>query len=291
MGIRAWMGARLLALGLLLGALVPAVAVERQALESSLVVSGEITVGPDGAVREYRLDPKAPIGQDVRGYLDGLIRGWQFAPVQQAGAPVGVRAPMRLRLVARALDAEGKRYGVRLASAWFGAAKDSDGAGSGGNGLAARQMTPPTYPEQALQAGYAGTVYLLLRVDASGVPQDVATEQVDLYTVGDDPREVQKMQRVLARAAESGARHWRLAVSPALGPGPHIVRIPVDFVLRGEASSELGQWRTYLPGPRNRDIPWAREPLQAAGSPGAEPPNAISLLGGGGPHLRTPVEG
>ena len=290
MGIRAWMGARLLALGLLLGALVPAVAVERQALESSLVVSGEITVGPDGAVREYRLDPKAPIGQDVRGYLDGLIRGWQFAPVQQAGAPVGVRAPMRLRLVARALDAEGKRYSVRLASTWFGASKDSDGAGGGGKALTARQMTPPTYPEEALQAGYTGTVYLLLRVDADGVPQDVATEQVDLYTVGNE-RLMQQMRRVLARAAESGARRWRLAVSPALGPGPHIVRVPVDFILGGEASSELGQWRTYLPGPRNRDIPWARGPLQAAGSPGAEPPNAISLLGGGGPHLQTPIGG
>ncbi len=80
-------------------------------------------------------------------------------------------------------------------------------------------------------------------------------------------------------------------MSSALGPGPHIVRVPVDFILGGEASSEPGRRRTYLPGPRNRDIPWAQEALQAAGGPGAEPPNAISLLGGGGPHLHTPVEG
>ncbi|WP_240096257.1 hypothetical protein [Thermomonas flagellata] len=186
------MGARLLAPGLLPGALVPAAAVERQALESRLVVAGEITLGPDGAIREYRPDPKAPIGQDVRGFLDGSIRGWQFELVREAGEPVDVRAPMR----------------QRLASAWFGDPKGGDGAGP-------CRMPAPIYPEDALRFGYAGNVYLLLRVDANGIPQDAATEQVDLYTVGNE-RLMQQIRRVLAAGRVVRARP-RSAHRPGAG--------------------------------------------------------------------------
>ncbi len=141
--------------------------------------------------------------------------------------------------------------------------------------------------------GGKGTVYLLLRIGHDGRVEEVATEQVNL-TVAGTSQQMDQLRALLKQASENAARRWTFK-PPTKGPeatGPYWVgRIPVTFLFAGETPVAAGEWETYIPGPRNFDIPWALEELRTAGSPDAMPDGLLAALKGSPRLLNPPGDG
>lgn len=263
-------------------------AVKKQA-ESSLQVSGTITIAPDGSVRSHTLDPKAPLGEQLAAFVDRSVQAWRFQPVIVDGKAVTAQVPMHLRLVATHAS-EGK-VNVEIASTYFGTREDVSTTDYP-RGI---RRTPPRYPDDALYMGGKGVVYLILEVGRDGKVANVDAEQVNLRVAGTEGQ-MELLRRSFSNAARRAAKSWQFEVPTT---GPHVdspswlVRVPVEFVLRGpgEKQPEDGQWDTYIPGPRNYGMPWAGDWLKAAGSPDALPGGGEFPLEQGATLLSPPVRG
>lgn len=281
------------AMALLCGLLVAAGAVAggrgskaRAQAESSLQVSGTITIGKDGSVLAHTLDPKAPLGQPLTEFVNKAVAAWRFAPIRVDGELVNAKVPMHLRLVAK--RAEDDKVSVTIASSYFG----SNDAVATTENPSSIKLTPPKYPQRALHMGGQGTVYLIVQVDRGGKVANVDAEQVNLRVAGSE-KDMAMIRDQFTDAAVRVARGWTFAI-PTTGEGADdanwLVRVPVDFVLRGPGGSERtpGSWDTYIPGPRNKGMPWAQEKLHTAGSPDALPGDGVYPLRQGA-TLLTPL--
>lgn len=258
----------------------------RAQAESSLQVSGTITIGKDGSVIAHTLDPKAPLGEPLTQFVSKAVAAWRFAPIRVDGELVNAKVPMYLRLVAR--RAEGDTLNVTIASSYFG----SNDAVAKTDNPSSIKLTPPRFPQKALYMGGQGTVYLIVQVDRAGKVANVDAEQVNLRVAGSE-RDMAMIRDQFTEAAVRVARGWTFTV-PTTGEtaddASWLVRVPVDFVLSGpgEAQRTPGSWDTYIPGPRNMGMPWAQEKLQTAGSPDALPDDGVYPLRQGA-TLLTPL--
>ncbi len=80
-------------------------------------------------------------------------------------------------------------------------------------------LTPPRYPKDAMDAGLEGSVELKIRMDASGIPQQIVILRSQPAGVFD-------------AAVLAAARQWRLVPDKVHGrPVPTTVRVPVQFAL------------------------------------------------------------
>ena len=140
--------------------------------------------------------------------------------------------------------------------------------------------------------GGKGVVYLLVEVGRDGKVANVDAEQVNLGVVGGE-REMDVLRSQFTAAALRAAKGWTFAI-PTTGNQANddswILRVPVQFVLTGpgEQQHKEGTWDTYIPGPRNMEIPWAQKKLKTAGSPDALPDDGIYPLRQGA-TLLTPL--
>ena len=281
------------AMALLCGCLVAAGAVAggrgakaRAQAESSLQVSGTITIGKDGNVLAHTLDPKAPLGEPLTQFVNKAVAAWRFTPIRVDGELVNARVPMHLRLVAK--RAGDDKVSVTIASSYFG----SNEAMAATDNPSSTKLTPPKFPQQALHMGGQGTVYLIVQVDRAGKVANVDAEQVNLRVAGSE-RDMAFIRDQFTDAAVRAARGWTFAI-PTTGEGADdanwLVRVPVDFVLTGPdmRKREAGTWDSYIPGPRNMGMPWAQEKLQTAGSPDALPDEGVYPLRQGA-TLLTPL--
>jgi len=245
----------------------------RQQAESSLRVSGSLVVGPDGKVASHELDPEAPLTPALKAFVDDSIRGWRFQPVLVDGKAVRAKVPMSLRLVARRAD-DGK-FSVAIASTYFGSTEDVPPT----DRLRSMRLTPPRFPSGALAMGGKGVVYLVVQVGRDGKVVNVDAEQVNLRVAGTDGQ-MAEVRKQFSDAAVRVARGWTFTI-PTTGPAANdatwLVRVPVDYRLDGERQRENG-WDTYIPGPRNFEMPWAAEKLRMAGSPDALPDAGVYPL-------------
>lgn len=255
----------------------------RKTLESSMLVTGTITIRPDGTVQEHALDPKIELPDELRTFIANAAARWRFEPVKVDGRAVTAKAPMSLRLVAKQTEDGG--YAIRITGTEFANDKDAPS----GTMVEIKHRVPMSYPVSALRMGGKGTVYLLVRVARDGRAMDVEAEQVNLRVVGNS-KQMQFLRDELARSAIQGVKRWTFT-PPTSGPeaaAPHwIGRIAVNYVMGRESHAEVGEWDTYVPGPRNTRIPWAEERLRTAGSPDAVPEGGFRALGSG-PRLLTP---
>lgn len=227
----------------------------RKHAEASMVVTGQIEIGPDGAVRACTLDQPDKLPSPVADLVRQGAAAWRFEPVVRDGAPIAARAPMNVRVVARP-EEDGKTFSLRIAGATFGDGPSEEQPHY-------KRRAAPSYPQEAVQARVAGTVYLIVRVGRDGTVADVAPEQVNL-TVVDNERGMRRWRKVLADASISAARNWTFEL-PSAGPhkddGEWIVRVPVAFHLREWGApdrSGYGTWEGYIPGPKE-SIPWLDE--------------------------------
>ncbi|HSD17465.1 MAG TPA: energy transducer TonB [Thermomonas sp.] len=258
----------------------------REQVESSLQLSGTITIGKDGSVLAHTLDPQAPLGEPLTAFVQKAVAGWRFVPIMVDGQAVNARVPMHLRLVAK--RAEDDKVSVTIASSYFGS---NEGMATTDNPGSTR-LAPPQYPKVAQRMGGEGTVYLIVQVDRGGKVANVDAEQVNLRVAG-TKNEMTRLRDMLTAAAVRAARDWTFT-PPTTGETANddhwLIRVPVDFVLLGPGDKprKEGGWDTYIPGPRNMGMPWAQEKLKTAGSPDALPGNGAYPLRQGA-TLLTPL--
>ncbi len=287
MATRAMIG---MVLALLLAAGMPAeagggrAAVRKQA-ESSVLVSGTVTIGPDGAVLAQTLDPKAPLGEPLTRFVNESVAKWRFEPILVDGKAVPAKVAMHLRLVAK--PAEDGKVSVKIASTHFGS-NEAIAATDNPKGI---KLTPPQYPSDALSMGGKGTVYLIVQVGRDGKTANVDAEQVNLRVVGTES-EMDMLRKSLTNAAVRAAKRWTFAIPTTgeqAGQDHWLVRVPVEFAFHGDKLAKPGEWDTYIPGPRNMGMPWAEEKLRMAGNPDALPEGGIYPLQQGAKLLADPA--
>lgn len=277
------MSKRMIGLALLLAAACVAATAQagneraaRKQIESSLLLKGTITIARDGSVMAHTLDSTDALGDALAKFVDASIDKWHFAPVEVGGKVVNAKVLMSLRLIANQ-GADGKMT-VRIANTHFGSSADGPASGD----VRSTELAPPKYPETALRSGGKGTVYLIAQVGRDGAVMNVDAEQVNLRVVGSE-RDMALMRKLFTDAAVRAARRWTFT-PPTTGVSANedswLVRIPVTFVIgdKGTKVPTQAGWDSYVPGPRNMDMPWAREQLKMAGSPDALPEGGVYPL-------------
>ncbi|GGA79572.1 hypothetical protein GCM10011521_17280 [Arenimonas soli] len=195
-------------------------------------VEGTLTIGTEGQVLDVQLRDADWMGEPVvEGYLL-KIRGWRFEPVVENGEPVNATSPMRLRLAALRNDAE-KTARFAIEQAWFPDPEQS-------RELPAGMKRHPVYPADAARNGVGAVVILVARVDAQGVPEDVAVEY--LHLTGRDPgSHGRRLAGQFVKATQAAARRWRIDGADARG----LVRIPVKYTPPAFSPPRAGWERVY----------------------------------------------
>lgn len=273
----------------------------RRQLEGSMLVTGRVTVTDAGTVAGWTIDRPEDLPPEVVGVIEASAPRWRFEPILVDGSPVHGSARMSLRMVAERLDQE--RFRVSIRDGYFGReavrmARRVDGVPEAfadrapADRVSTARMNAPSYPQQALQAGVTGIVYLVLRVGPSGQVVDAAAEQVNLRVVGVE-REMVRMREMLARSALAAARQWQFdpPAGEESGAEPfRSVRVPVDYSISGGERSGYGQWQVYVPGPR-QPVPWLMDSIEGAGvAPDALVAGEVHQVGMG-LRLLGPLEG
>jgi hypothetical protein len=255
----------------------------RKRAEASMLVTGDITVAPDGSVSGYTLDRPDRLPPEVAGLIGRAAPKWRFEPVKQDGQAVSAKAHMSIRLIAQRQAPDSESYVIHIAGASFGE------YGAGGETITYAKRTPPSYPPNAVAAGVQGTVYLLLRVGRDGKVADASVEQVNLGVAGSDT-EMRVWRNVLANPALRVAKDWTFNL-PTQGTHrndpEYVTRVPITYRLnRGITRDDrYGTWEVYVPGPKEA-ISWAKDPGQSAD---ALPDDGLYLVNSG-LKLTTPLD-
>lgn len=265
----------------------------RKSVQASMLVTGTIEVATDGSVAQYTLDHPEKLPPVVTGLLAKALPAWKFEPVVEDGKPVTAKAPVGLRVVAKPLG-DGT-YSISVTGAWFGdGAKDEKNVSQ--ETITYKRRVQPTYPRDAQEAGVAGTVYVLEKVNRDGTVGDAVAEQVDLRVIASDSQ-LAEWRRVLAGAALRALKQGTFnppITGKAVNRPYWVARIPVDFSLSGPSApaavekESYGHWRPYVPGPLQEPV-WADKHV-LAGSADAMPDGG-SPLADTSLHLLTSLGG
>jgi hypothetical protein len=222
----------------------------RKTAESSMLLTGNLLVGPDGKVVQYAIDKREEVPKGVLDFVDGNVGRWEFEPTLVEGKPVQVRNNLSLRIIANKQD-DGS-FVVRLGGVSFLPFKAEEGTE-----VSSIKMTPPRYPRGAARAAATGTVYLIVKVVRDGSVQDVFAEQVNLYFVANE-KIMEQARKIFSDASIQAARQWKFS-PPSKGEDmdePYwIMRVPVDYAMDSSNRHMYGRWKSYVPGPRH-SAPW-----------------------------------
>lgn len=252
---------RILLVALLALCVFPAVAdryeTVRKQVEASMLVTGELVVAPDGAVKSYTLDRAAALPQETRDLLAKNIPAWELDVAKADGSPLQSPATVKMsvQLLARPIaDVDGRlRVTIQDTCFWDPKAPVQIEA--------RKKLTPPAYPLFAYRAGMSGNVYVVLRLNPDGTVAETHVERVDMTVLADE-KTLRKFSKILAESAVGAAKNWTFNISPErlARPEPIGVRVPVVFALAARsptAKAEYGRWHAYVPGPY-APVPWVQ---------------------------------
>ncbi len=249
-----------------------AAVVDRTQVESSLRVSGFITIDTSGLVVGHEIDANANLSPAMLAFIGQTVDRWRFEPVEVGGHVVNARVPMGLRLVLK--PTSDGNYSARIASTWFGSNDSKEqSAGSEPNAVS---LSPPRYPLEAQRMGWTGIVYLYVRFGRDGKVTQVYARQVNLRVLG-TAAQMDRLRTLFAEAAIRAARGWEFAPPTSgedAGKEEWSVFVPVDFRMRDEVIPRSGGWETYVPGPIKRPPGLPADGL-AEGSPDALPDSGV----------------
>lgn len=241
----------------------------------TLRVDGELTIGPEGGVVDYRLITK--LDPQVEALVKRAVPKWRFKPVLVDGKPVMAASPMRITLAAEEI-AEGYRVTVDNVvfrpntRADYDAERASRKAHPRINvvgedpeppvSISSKAMTPPKYPSGLQRSGVEGIVLLNLRLNPDGTVAEVFAAQSSLLNVKGGAALLDRARAMLERNAGDVAKRWKFTVE-AEDPGKllpkHLtVRVPVAYTLGlspGDGDGLAGRWRHEFRGP-NLTAPW-----------------------------------
>ncbi|MFT4179319.1 MAG: hypothetical protein QM612_07630 [Thermomonas sp.] len=250
----------------------------------TLRVDGELTIGTEGQVLEYKL--RTQPNQLIRDMLAKDIPTWQLVPVLQGGRPVKARTPMRITLAATEVAGG---YEVRIDNVVFAplTRQDYDEAQAAEraafeNGetittadepasapafITSRKMQPPSYPTGLLYAGVEGIVLLILRLNPDGTVAEAFAAQSSLLNIKGRPTILDKARALLEKESLRAAQKWTFDIEThnpsALSNKDMTLRIPVDYRLSDSGKKDTapeiaGTWRHEFRGP-NLTAPWLRD--------------------------------
>lgn len=228
----------------------------RKQVEASMLVTGELVVAPDGAVKSYTLDRADALPPETRELLAKVVPAWELDVAKADGSPLQAPATVKMsvQLLARPIAGVEDQLRVTVQDTAFWDPK------APGEVEAKGKLTPPEYPPFALRSGVSGIVYVVLRLDPDGAVAEAHVERVDMTVLADE-KTLRKFSKVLAEAAVGAAKQWTFDIAPEhlAKPGPIDVRVPVAFMLAGSSNptpkEEYGRWRAYVPG-QYAPIPW-----------------------------------
>ena len=269
----------------------------------TLRVDGELTIDPEGRVKDYAIRTK--LEPQIQKLVSKAVPGWRFMPVEVDGQRVNAKSPMRITLAAT--ETKGG-YEVRVDNVVFtpNSKEDYEAQRASEKALAAEgktlalsgdpsppgqpvlitaiKMTPPGYPKGLLMAGVEGIVLLNLRLNPDGTVAEVFASQSSLLNIKGRPELLDRARVMLEKNAASAANKWTFTVdakdSASLTPSDLTVRVPVDYRLSSPGARDgslSGTWRNEFRGP-NYPVPWLLgvDGEQAVG---------VSDFNGGGEYL------
>ena len=245
----------------------------RKQVEASMLVTGELVVAPDGAVKSYTLDRADALPPGTGELFAQLFPDWELEVARADGSPLQAPAAVKMsvQLVARPTGVDDERRIMIQDTAFWDPKAPVQVLRKG-------ELTPPKYPPIAYRSGMSGIVYVVLRLNPDGTVAETHVERVDM-TVLSDERQLRKFREVLAEAAVGTAKQWTFSIAPErhAKPEPIGVRVPVEFLLSRKqvAQSEYGKWHVYVPGPY-APIPWQNR--TADGGIGAMVPGQVYPL-------------
>jgi len=242
--------------------------------ESSMLVSGAISIDATGDVTLYKLDQRNSLPKPVAQLLDRTIPPMHFEPVLREGKPHAVDARMRAQVIAQEVAPD--EFVLRLGAVRF---EEMGQPATDTPSIAHRPVA--VYPGAAEAKGASGTVYVAVRFDRTGHVLDLAVQQVNL---GFDASatELARWRDVFARAALSFTRHVQFQ-PPTTGDHAADTQftgiLPIAYVI-GHNPAGYGQWETYIAGPK-QDIAWLHDGGRAARSSEAVPDGEFAMTGSG----------
>jgi hypothetical protein len=240
----------------------------RKTVEATMQVRGQVVIAADGTLQSYTLEKPEALPEEVKSLLARYLPACEFAVSTASGKPGTVTSNMSLQILAR--QNEQGSMTISVNGSQFMDPRTPEY-------IKKMSMEPPRYPMSAAQAGFSGTVYLVLRLNPDGSVAEAHAEQVNMSVVASD--DVLRVGRnILSKAALVKARQWRFQVTAArlAEEGPIDVRVPIDFKLgrvpKDEANGPVyGKWQVYVPGPY-ASIPWR---------PAVSDSRALGALAGG----------
>lgn len=261
----------------------------RKHVEYSMPLTGKINVEPDGSVSAVVLDQEE-LPDALSDFVRSSAARWRFEPVKnEEGEAIAVRAPMRLRLVARTV--EGGDFEVAIRSTDFSSSYDPNDETT----VRCREQQPPRYPQNAARAMVGADTYVAVKVGRDGRVEDVATRQVNLHAIASE-RSMKNWRKKFAISSEKTIRDWTFRV-PTEGPiadKPYwVVTVPVSYRIKVDpaqtATGKLGKWEAYVPGPV-QPISWmdSKDPSRTS-TPDALAEGGVYMPRADGLRLLTPL--
>lgn len=181
-------------------------------LESVLTMrlGGEITIGKNGEVLDYRVDDT--MSPAVSKIVDDSIRHWRFWPVEIMGNPV--RARTRMLLTLRGTPADGG-YSIKIENTRFGA--QEDGAKSDRE-TAKAAYTEPTFELRhkvipvAPRSNLRGSVRVYLHIAPDGRVDHADAVQAALFNAKGEPALLADALGEMIDSAVSALQQWTFTV-------------------------------------------------------------------------------
>jgi hypothetical protein len=224
----------------------------RKQVEASMLVTGELVVAPDGAVKSYKLDRADALPPDARELLAKVVPNWELEVAKADGSPLQSPATIKMsvQLVARPISDVDDQFRATVQDTAFWDPKAPVDVKRRG------ELTPPEYPVLAWRSGVTGIVYVVARLNPDGTVAETHVERVDMTVLGNE-KTLRKFSKILAEAAVDAAKQWTfdIASERLARPAPVAVRVPVQFLLVGDDPREYGRWHAYVPGTYS-PIPW-----------------------------------
>lgn len=218
---------------------VSASAAGRTAATYQMVANGEVQIGPDGRVSDYRL--KSELAPSVAELVNRSVRLWRFEPIVQDGRPVIAKTALRIRLTAERATDNPDNFVVRVAAVDFGAPDRSAGG------------KPPRYPDRAVRARLNAKVMLVLRLDDTGKVIEAFPYQTSLGARTRSESDAESWRKIFERASIAAAKTWKYNLTEDIGGrrlGSYALA-PIEFRIlpRDAGGEEDEKWQGYVPGP------------------------------------------
>ncbi|HET7931168.1 MAG TPA: energy transducer TonB, partial [Rhodanobacteraceae bacterium] len=244
-------------------------------VEVGMVVTGSVTVNPDGSVKAYTIDHADQLPPAVQRLLKSSIPGWTFDAIKSTGTTGPTKAQASVYIGGMVTETtkqivDGKKVqqntiqiGVEHialhcppphAERTFAMGCDPD------TGLTRLPSPPPEYPIEAARAHMEGVVDLRLEIGRNGRVLRAAVRQVNLFNRIPNPV---LFRRIFSDVTLETAQAWRFRV-PTTGPNAGrdrwVLAQQVKFYIMGGHvdTTAYGQWLADLPGPI-KAIPWAEQ--------------------------------